>query len=72
MADRWLTCKDVAERLRVVPATVARYIKDGYGSGGPKLKATKFGSWRIWPDDLEAFERAVQVWDQSSETEPAA
>ena len=67
MADRWFTCKDLAQRWRVTPETVRRYIVEGVTEAGPKLPATKFGSYRIWPDDVEAFERELRMRDQSPE-----
>lgn len=48
-----LTLKEVAERLRLHPNTLRRYIKKG------KLAAMKFGRvWRIEEKDLEEFMRA--------------
>ena len=48
--DRLLTVQEVAERLRVHPITVRRYIKFG------GLQAVRIGrSVRVRPSDLEAF-----------------
>ena len=48
-----LTLKEVADRLRLHPNTLRRYIKEG------KLAAMKFGRvWRVEEKDLEEFMRA--------------
>lgn len=45
-----LTIKEVAEKLRLTPYTVRRFIKEG------KLPATKVGGqWRVREADLEAY-----------------
>lgn len=46
---RYLTCDEVADRLRTTPITVVRLCRDG------KLPATKpAGKWLISEDDLAA------------------
>ncbi len=47
--DNFLTIKETAKRLRVSERTVMRYIK------AQKLRAAKFGQWRIQESDLENF-----------------
>ena len=48
-----LTLQEIAERLKLHPNTLRRYIKEG------KLAAMKFGRvWRIEEKDLEEFMRA--------------
>lgn len=48
-AEKFLTIKEVAKKLRVSGRTVMRYIK------AKKLIASKMGQWRIREDDLERF-----------------
>ncbi len=48
----YLTVAEVAERLRVYPGTVKRWLRDG------KLVGVQLGDragWRITEEDLEAF-----------------
>jgi excisionase family DNA binding protein len=47
--DKFLTLKEVQERLRVSERSVFRYIHSG------RLKATKVGYWRVSEKDLEEF-----------------
>lgn len=48
-----LTLKEIAERLKLHPNTLRRYIKEG------KLPAMKFGRvWRVEEEDLKEFMRA--------------
>ena len=49
MKDNLLNVREVAEYLHVSERSVLRYIEVG------KLKASKVGSWRIKPSDLENF-----------------
>ena len=48
-----MTLQEIAERLKLHPNTLRRYIKEG------KLAAMKFGRiWRVEKKDLEEFMRA--------------
>ena len=48
--SEYLTLQEVAQRLRVNPRTVQRWIHSG------KLKAYRAGHlWRIRPEDLDDF-----------------
>jgi excisionase family DNA binding protein len=47
--DKFLTVKQVAQRLNVCERSVIRYIKS------KKLVASKMGQWRIKEKDFEAF-----------------
>lgn len=48
-----LTLKEIAEKLKLHPNTLRRYIKEG------KLPAMKFGRvWRVEEEDLKEFMRA--------------
>jgi hypothetical protein len=69
MAERWLTSKDLAQQWSMDSKTVVVYINRGYRTdgSGPFLKATKFGSWRILPEDADAFMAEVRAL---SEREP--
>lgn len=50
VADSWLTIKDITERLKLHPNTVARYVQEG------KLRGVKVGkSYRVRESDLLAF-----------------
>jgi excisionase family DNA binding protein len=46
---KFLTIKDVAEKLDISQRSVNRYIE------AKKLKATKIGFWRITAQDLQDF-----------------
>ena len=48
-AEKFLTIKEVAKKLRVSERSVMRYIK------AKKLIASKMGQWRIKESDLEQF-----------------
>lgn len=47
--DKFLTVKQVADRLSVCKRTIIRLIN------GKKLRASKIGHWRIKEVDLERF-----------------
>ncbi|MFC1663420.1 helix-turn-helix domain-containing protein [Patescibacteria group bacterium] len=47
--EKFLTVKEVANRLKVSERTIFRYVKKG------ELKASKIGHWRINEDDLTKF-----------------
>lgn len=47
--NEFLTVEQVAKYLQVDQRTIYRYIK------AKKLKATKIGSWRIAPEDIQDF-----------------
>lgn len=45
-----LTTSDIAAKIGVTRQTVFNWIKAG------KLRALKIGgTWRVWPEDLEAY-----------------
>ncbi len=49
-AEQWLTIKEITERLKLHPNTVARYIQEG------RLRGTKVGkSYRVRESDLTDF-----------------
>lgn len=53
----WLTVAEVADRLRVTPQTVQRWLRSG------KLRGHNFSGrtgYRIRREDLEAFESGEQ------------
>jgi DNA-binding transcriptional MerR regulator len=65
MEDRWLSTKEVGERLNSTPESTVRYWRSiGYGPPG-----TKFGrrvlyresSFLAWQKELEAAEKAARV-----------
>ena len=51
--EEMLTVADVAERLKVPPATVRRWLRDGR-LRGVRLGGTKLG-YRVRASDLEQF-----------------
>ncbi len=52
--EKLLTCKEVAQRLRISEETVWRWIRT------KKLTAVKIGSrnYRVRPEDLVSFEKS--------------
>src|SRR3712207_6762818 len=49
-SDTWLTIKDITQRLKLHPNTVARYVQEG------KLRGVKVGKgYRVRESDLLAF-----------------
>jgi excisionase family DNA binding protein len=66
----FLTVAEVAERLRVYPGTVKRWLRDG------KLVGVQLGDragWRIAEEDLEAFlERQKNVRSITEDAEKKA
>lgn len=47
--EKYITIKEVCERLKLSRRTIYRHL--AYG----ELKATKLGQWRVKVKDLEAF-----------------
>ncbi len=47
--DKFLTIKEVAQRMNVCRRTIIRHIQQ------KKLRASKMGHWRIKETDLEKF-----------------
>jgi excisionase family DNA binding protein len=47
--DKFLTVKDVAQKLSVCQRTIIRLIKQ------KKLRASKIGNWRIREADIESL-----------------
>ncbi|MBS3780213.1 MAG: helix-turn-helix domain-containing protein [Desulfovermiculus sp.] len=48
--EKWLTAEEVANQCQVSTLTVRRWINAG------DLRAAKLGkSWRVKPEDLDAF-----------------
>jgi len=48
--NEFLTVNEVAEKLRLHPATIAKYVREG------KILALKFGRvWRIREEELTKF-----------------
>ncbi|MCF8038969.1 MAG: helix-turn-helix domain-containing protein [Desulfohalobiaceae bacterium] len=62
--DKWLTVEEVANQCQVSSLTVRRWINAG------ELRAAKLGkSWRIKPEDLDAFyEGRVQAFEEEQGT----
>jgi len=47
--DKFLTVKEVSQKMSICQRTVIRYIKK------KKLRASKIGHWRVKENDLENF-----------------
>jgi excisionase family DNA binding protein len=50
--ERWYTVQEIAERLRINPQTIRRWLRDG------ELRGHHFGGpagWRVRENDLEDF-----------------
>jgi excisionase family DNA binding protein len=62
--DRLLTVTEAAERLRLNPETIRRWLRDGRLSG-VWLGSDKAG-WRISERDLDAFLRARRTTQEQS------
>jgi excisionase family DNA binding protein len=50
--ERWYTVQEIADRLRINPQTIRRWLRDG------ELRGHQFGGpagWRVKESDLNAF-----------------
>lgn len=54
--SEFLTVNEIAKRLKLHPATIAKYVREG------KILALKFGRvWRIREEELTKFLEKTQV-----------
>ena len=49
-----LTIEEAAERLRLHPATVKKYLQSGL-IPGCRIGGPKYGSWRVAPSTIDAM-----------------
>jgi len=56
--EEWLTVQDIADHLRMNPATIRKWLREG------RLRGVNFGGpagWRIRRDDVERFIREYEA-----------
>jgi hypothetical protein len=55
---RWLSIRQLSQRLQVPVSTLRAWRASGYGPPGTKLGASRSSSLRYWLPDVEAWEQA--------------